>query len=667
MKKLYNYMLVLAAAVFTFTACEKDATREPSLPFEGEAVFFPVSSESQEVEPTATLEHVVKIARDTINEQALTVKLVVKTNTEDIFQVPDSVTFAAGVTETSFLVKFPDAQIDSTYTLVIELETKNSNPYLVLKPSYTYTVNIAKWDLVTDKKAIIFDGFTNVFYGVDYVGWYVPYARKNNADGSFDIRLLNPYTILPEYDMTVDPDAPYDYPIADEFGLYGGYPYNYPSDVDAAGSYNMTIHVNKKGEATFDQFALGMSWSYGMFYGLHATSKGMGKWDKEDQSITFAGGTVACAMANYKDGAFYLGSEDLVIYLNDSLWQDIHSVISVKGLEDGFNDASLTWNDIPAELSTVVSTIQPEPGLIDVTLQNCVDPNPEDKQGPGSDFYNLFRLTDVYAADFGLAFYWDTIKGKITLPVTPQPTGLTFAGKQILVGPSETDCYLEEAVLGGKNALLFHFFLQVQTADGGNLGEYEEVYYFCTEKIVWGEKASDFVGTYSLTGYSPFDNTDVQMDVEIVEEEEQLYLLGLPYCSGALLEFDDTEKTISLAPQVQDSLYGKYDITIYTMTAAGGASASEPIVFAMQFGGKLTLTETTGAVGFLVRSVAAGGWLDGAYDLTLTPAAPASAPAKTPAISVKKNISVREHAKEAKSANFKLQGQLPKHNFRFLQ
>ena len=663
MKTINKFMLLLAAAVFTLTACEKDIEREPSPVFKGNAVFFPVSEESAEVEPTATLAREIKIARDTINNEALTVKLVVKENTQNIFEVPETITFAQGVTETTVLVKFPNAQIDSTYTLVLELETGNSNPYLTLKPTYKFTVNIAKWDLVTDKKAIVFDGIVNVFYGTGNPGWYVPYARKNNSDGSFDIRLLNPYTILPEYK-----DGNVDDPIADEFGLYGGFPYNYPEDVDSEGTYNMTIHVSAKGQATFDAFALGMVWSYGMFYGMHATSKGYGSFSKADQSIIFPGGVVACAMEAYKDGAFYLGSEDLKIFLDDALWKDINSVITVEGLEDGFNDASLTWNDIDGELSTLVTTIQPEVGLIDVKFQSCVDPNPEDKQGPGSDFYNLYRLADVYADGFGLAFYLDTIKDKISLPVSLQPTGLEFAGKQIFVGPSaKNDCYLEPVVLGGKDAILFHFFLQLQTKDGGNLGEYEEIYYYCDEKIVWGDKASDFVGTYSMTGVSPFDGSDVQLDVEIVEEEGELFLLGLDYCSGVALEFDDANKTISIYPQAQDSLYDKYDITVYTMTAAGGVSASDPIVFAMQFGGKLALTDDSPCIGFLTRSEAAGGWLDGAYDLLLTPAAPAKAPAKAPAISVKNSISVREHAKAAPQTGFKLQGKLPKHNFRFLQ
>jgi len=663
MKTVNKYLFLLAAVVFGLTACEQQKDREPSPKFEGKAVFFPVSEESAEVEPTATLAHEIKIARDTINEEALTVKLIVKENTQNIFELPETITFAKGVTETTILAKFPNAQIDSTYTLTIELEVGNSNPYLTLKPTYKFTVNIAKWDLVTDKKAIVFDGIVNVFYGTGKPGWYVPYARKNNADGSFDIRLLNPYTILPEYK-----DGNVDDPIADKFGLYGGFPYNYPEDVDSEGTYNMTIHVSAKGQATFDQFALGMIWSYGMFYGLHATSKGYGSYDKATKAITFPGGTVACAMADYKEGGFYLGEEDFIINLDDSLWQDIHSVISVESLEDGFNDASLTWNDIPGELSTLVTTVQPEIGLIDLKLQNCEDPNPKDKQGPGSDFYNLYRLADVYAPDYCLAFYFDTVKSKISLPLSLQPTGLEFAGKDIYVGPSaKNECFVEQVEMQGKTVALFHFFLQLQTKDGGNLGEYEEVFYFSQDKIVWGEKAEDFVGTYLMTGKSPFDGSAVQTNVEIVLEDSILVLQGLKYCSGVAIDFDDVNKTISIAPQLQDSLYGAYDIAVYTMDAGGNPSVIAPIVFAMQFGGKLALTDDSPAIGYLTRSEAAGGWLDGAYDLALTPAAPAAAPAKAPSFRVHNTLTEIKHTTVAKQNNWKILGQLPKHNFFFKQ
>lgn len=655
MKKLNKYLFLLAAVVFGLSACEKQQDREPSPVFAGQqAVFFPKSTESAEVEPGGVFEHVISIARDTNNTEEITVKLVVTQNTEDVFEVPETVTFPANEKETTFTVKFPNAQVDSTYTLSIELADSVSNPYLTLKPQYSFKVSIAKWTIVTDKKAIIFDGIVNAFYSTGKPGWYVPYARKDNSDNSFDIRLLNPYTILPEYR-----DGNLDDPIADEFGLYGGFPYNYPADVDSEGAYNMTIHVAKDGKATFDAFDLGMDWGDGMFYARYYDPTIPGVWNAEDKSITFP----ARSAASFIGSSGRYTSEPIVVYIDDALWKDIHSAVTIAGLEDGLNDASLTWTEIPGNLSTLVSTIQP--GLIDVTFENVVDPNPEDKQGPESDFYNLFRLADVYAAGYGLAFYWDTIKGEIKIPSILQPTGLNFAGKDIFVGRASTDSYVEKVKLQGKDASIFHLFYQLQTKDGGNLGEYEEMFYFSTEEIVWGEKAEDFVGTYKLTGYTQFSSgTDADLDVAIEIKDDKLYLLGVTYADTIWLDFDDVTKKISIAPQ-QLGNYGPYDIALVTTTVDGNVSQTEPIVFSMNFGGTIKTDASSNADGYLLNSESAGGYVSGYYDLVFTPAAPAAAPAKAPTVSVKtaraKHVT---HSVTPKQNNWKIQGKVSKHRLR---
>ncbi len=665
MKSINKYLLLLAAVLFSFTACEKSIEREPSPAFDGaKSVFFPVSSASREVDPKEEFSHSILIVRSG-KEAAENVKINVVENTDDVFVVPEAVAFAAGQDSALLVVTFPNAQVDVAYTLVIALEDSVSNPYLVEKTTFSLTVNVAKWDDVTDKKGIVIDGITNIFYAVGTPGWYVSYQRKNNSDGSFDIRLLNPYTVLPEYEI-VDGKPDYDAPIADKFGLYGGYPFNYPEDVDSEGTYNMVIHVAKNGKATFDTFPLGMIWKYGMFYGRHYAANGDGVWNAAEQSITFPGGSVLCAMEKYNDGGFYSGNEDMIIYLDAALYQDIHSAITVESLEDGFNDASLVWNPIEGKLSTLESGIQP--GLIDVLFENVVDPNPEDKQGEGSDFFNLFRLADAYAEGFGLAFYWDSIKGKVSLPVSLQPTGLNFAGKDILVGPSAAnECSVEDVVLQGVPVKKFHLFMQVQTEDGGNLGEYEEVFYFSTEEIIWGEKAEDFAGHYEMTGISPFDGSDVAIEVDFAIAEDKLFLVGIDYCSPIAVDFDDVNKTISIAPQVLDSIQAQYDITLFTIDATGSPSGSAPIVLSMAFGGILNLTDASPAVGYLIKSEVAGGWLDGAYNLQFKPKAAASAaPRRAASFAAKQHVSTQYKASKSQR-EWKVQGNVPAHNFRFMK
>lgn len=663
MKKVNKYLILLATAVFTLTACEKDIQREPSPVFDGaKAVYFPVSELKREVDPKEVYEQKVVICRDSANKASeLAVKLNVVKNTSKVFELPATITFPAGQSNAELLIKFPGAQIDSTYNLVIELDPEVSNPYSTNKPTFSLVITIAKWNDVTDKKAIVFDGITNIFYGVGVPGWYVPYQRKDNSDGSFDIRLLNPYTILPEYEEGEDGKPDYDAPIADKFGLYRGYPYNYPEDVDPKGTYNMVIHVAKNGSATFDQFQLGMAWSDGAFFGAHAPSKGQGKYDSDAQSITFPAGSVLCALAAYNAGAFYSGNEDMVVFLDSALWQDEHSAITIASLDDGFNDASIQWQPVAGKLKTLVSEI--ESSSFDVALGTAIDPNVKEKQGPGSDFYNLFQLADVYAKGYGLAFYWDSIKGKISLPVGLQPMGKTFASKKIFLGPSaENESYVEEIDLKGDKVTVFHFFLQVQTKDGGNLGEFEEVFYLGPNEVVWTEE--DYLGNFILTGKSLFAGyPDAEMPVRIAKEGNDMFIVGVELADTIHVNFDADAGTMAILPQYLGDLINEGDTldVLFLTYAAGGPSDTEPLIFSYGLDGLISLVDESPAFGYLLYSDAVGDFLDGYFNLQLAPAPEAKASPKAKAVTRKTSLTKPVLQKKN---GFKLQGKLERHPLR---
>lgn len=662
MKKLNKFLLLLAAVVFTFTACEKSPEREPSPEFSGVAsVFFPESSFSKEFDPNEPMEYSIAVQRVEADSAyaELAVKVNVLSNSEDIFEVPAEVKFAKGAKDATLVVKFPKAKVDGKYELAIELDPAVSNPYQTLKPTFNLSINVAKWDDVTDKKAIVQDGLVCSIYAIDVTRWYVSYQRKNNADGSFDIRLINPYTVLPEYDMTAA--KPYDNPIADKFGNFAGFPYNYPEDVDSEGSYNMVIHVSAKGVATFDSFAMGMTWSYGAFTALFATDAA-GTWDAEKESVTFPAGTAGCNMA---DKGTFTTSQDIVVFLNDSLWQDEHSAITIAGLEDGFNDASIEWKPLAGELKTFISAIESDSW--DNEIENAVDPNPENKQGPGSDFYNLYRLPDLYAAGFGLAFYWDTIKSKISLPTELQPIGQKYASKNIFVGPSaENESFVEEITLQGNAVKVFHFFLQLQTKDGGNLGEYEEVFYLGPKAVVWEKK--DYIGNFTLTGVSPFDGSDMAQDVEIKEEGDDLIMLGVARADTIVLGFDAETGAISIEPQFLPGVFSyegtDYQIVLATFDADFNIGFTAKLEFAFNLTGIAKLTANSEAIGYLIQAYQLGN-LDGCYDLALIPA-PAAVVAPRQAEKAKLQTATPKITKTAKKNTLKLNGRVPRHNYRLL-
>lgn len=622
MKTISKYLFILAAAVFTFTACEKQTEREPSPAGNPNAIAFEAGNIYKEINPVkAALEYEIKVAR-TSSEAELSATIHVEGDI-DIINVPTTVKFAAGENEAVIKLTFPNAQVDSTYSVVLSIDSVNKSPYADGNSTCTFTVAIAAWEPAATQ-AIVFDGIVNVFYSTGNPGWYVNYLRKDNVDGSFDIRLLNPYTVLPDY-----LDGNYDAPIQDQFGLYKGFPYNYPEDVDSKGTYNMDVHVDAEGNATFDTFAMGMTWSNGDFWGAHATSKGLGVFDATTNTITFAGGTVACGMSAYNDGAFYIGKEPLIIYLDAQAYQNDHLSVA------DFNDPSIEWEEIESAVnqfeSTIFSFLNEEQ-----KLYKAVDQYPGNPKSP---FINLYCLKDVYAEGGNLAFYWDGEDGAITIP-TPQDTKLSFMKQELII--AEAAGKVATANVKGTDVQVFTFQLHIVSEMGNDLGIFTETFSLADEAIIFAKE--DFIGDFTMVGYSQFTGDAESVAVSIAEEEGNLVLHGITYCSGLLCDFDAEKGTLSVAPQVQDSIAGTYDIAFYT-TTADGVSTKAALEFGFGLSGIAKLTASSEADGYLVRSEVAGGWLAGHYDLTLTPGAPAAAPARTPAIDGARSL--KNHAFKA--------------------
>lgn len=609
MKKLNKYLLLLAAAVFTLTACEKETKRDPSPAGNPNAVAFAQSAISVEINPAkAALAYDIKVTR-TNTEAELTVNIASEGDI-DVVKVPATVAFAKGEGEKIIKLTFPTAQVDSSYSVLLSIGEENQSPYTAGVSECLFQVTIAAWEPAATQ-AIVFDGIVNVFYATGNPGWYVSYLRKDNTDGSFDIRLLNPYTVLPDYR-----DGNVDDPIQDQFGLYKGFPSNYPEDVDSKGTYNMDIHVDANDSASFGVFDMGMAWSYGEFFGAHAASRGMGVYDKTANTITFFGGTVACGMSNYNDGAFYLGTEDLVIYLDAQAYQNDHLSIA------DYNDPSIKWEEVESVVNLFESTIF-KFNNDEQKLYKAVDQYPGNPKSP---FINLYGLKDVYSDGAVLAFYWDGEDGTILIP-EEQDMKISFMKQELII--AEGTGTVATSDVKGTAVKVFSFDLTIISDKGNLVGEFTETFSMANEAIVFSKE--DFIGNFTLAGNSQFTGAAETVDVSIAEEEGKLVLHGIKYCSGLECGFDDETGILSIVPQDQDSIASTYDIAFYTTTAEG-VSTKAALEFGFGLDGIAKLTATSEADGYLVRSEAAGGWLEGHYDLTLTPAAPAAMPAWNPAI-----------------------------------
>ncbi len=607
MKKLNKYLFLLVAAVCTFTACEKEVERGASPVAGTDVAAFKASAVEVDINPSkAALEYAVALVRsNTADELAVGIEVV--EGDIDIITVPATVTFAKDASEASLLLTFPEAQLDSTYSVVLTIASDNQSPYLNGASTFAFTVNIASWEQAP-APAVFVDGVISPVFDLDPVAWYVPFMEKANADGSKDFRFLNPYRAF-------DPEAE-----PDQFGVFSVFPYNAEADVDLTETYNWEMHVDAEGNVTFPRTFIGVDYGYGpMSPWLMAdylaarnetepdyTANPCGVFDPAAQTITIPDGALLLFMGT---SGYYAGEH--VIYLDSKAYQNDHLSI------DDYNSEAIEWVEVESEVNLFESSIFRFSNE-EQKLFKAVDPYEGNDKSP---FIDLYCLKDAYAAGGNLAFYWNGEDGGIRVP-SMQNTHLAFMQQDLFIAEGSGEVTTSD--VKGTEVKVFSFDIVVTAKNGNTVGEFVETFSMANEQIVFSRE--DFIGAFTLNGTDQFEGTAASIDVEIADEEGTLVLHGIDYCSGLALGFDEATGVLSLAPQKQDSLYGKYDITLYT-TVGNNTSTTASIDLAFGLSGVAKSTRTSEADGYLVRSVAAGGWLAGLYDLSLIPSEAAPAPA----------------------------------------
>lgn len=157
MRKFLNkYMFIAFAACalascgdddYTYVAGEQEASDRPN-------VYFSADQESSvELDPTDATELDIPIYRPKSDAtQAITVPLEVSVNTENVFTVPESVTFAAGDTVATVHVTFPNAVVGTSYSLEIDVPSDYMTLYKDMGSdwniSYGTTITRVQWNLV---------------------------------------------------------------------------------------------------------------------------------------------------------------------------------------------------------------------------------------------------------------------------------------------------------------------------------------------------------------------------------------------------------------------------------------------------------------------------------------------------------------------------------------
>ena len=291
MKKISKYLLLLVAAVFTFTACEKNVEREPS-PFAPLNAFaFASSSAVLELDPEMNppYEQAITVLRTTNIDKLDTLHLVIVADT--VFHIDTALIFKAGEKAVTTTIKFPYASDKETYTAKLSIPEDQRNPYANGYADFQMKLSFVTWSELREG-VFVDDAVIASTFGVPAaLAWKVNYQVAQLPDGNIRARIINPFACM----ATEDPD---------EYGIYNGYPYNEEGDFDTSKDYNIVLLIDPKTKKigfTAQKFDLGVDWNnYGMMH----------LYDYKGVVGTYVPGTSFTFLASDKTMVFGMGDGD---------------------------------------------------------------------------------------------------------------------------------------------------------------------------------------------------------------------------------------------------------------------------------------------------------------------------------------------------------------------
>lgn len=633
LSKLYSILLMLAA-ILLFAACNDYVDTEETSPSVSEGcqgVYFPSSNTSAfEMEPTETTEITLTIAR-TNTTSAADIPITVETNDSSIFTVPETVSFSAGDTAVDFTITFPNAAEGTTYNLNLTVDGDDYVNTYSAEASYLETsVTRIKWETVSEPIVYV-DGTFATLWGVDIVAMYVE-AEKAELASVTRYRFKNAYNAP----TSVDDD-----------GIYDGYRYTSEDEFDTSTDYYTIIEIDASNNVYMYPHDIGVDWDYGMIsigciYPDVSDDNDTYPWGTlEDDVITFPSQSLYFSMADYNSGSKYSASTPTYIYFNKDDYLAANMAI------DDYNsiDYDLIAGDVGLFESAAYSSTWNQ------AIYSAVN---VDSLNEESEYLDLYYLSDLYASGYGVAFYCYEEDNKIIIPEN-QPIGTTTFGKAIYVSASnEVESSFAVSTKGVKTytlGLTFHY------EDGTVLGDFAEVFYYSEDAIVYSK--DNYLGDFILSGTSPWGYDDAAMSVTITEDDNSnLIIEGVDYADSIYASFNTDNSSMIIYPQYLPD-YGSYDITLYTYD--GSNYSTDSLAFALNPAGVISVASTSPTSGYLLYSSAAGGFIDGYYDLILTPdtekAAKLSTSLETPS-ALGSMINISETKNETMS-NIKLQGKLP--------
>ena len=609
MKKIKNILGVILVLIgmTTVYSCQDDAPEykaSPNAPAGTVGVYFPTTNvKAHELMPTDPTEFEMTIAR-TVSDGAVDVPIIQDVNDDNVFVVPASVSFAAGEKEKTFKVKFPTALEGKKYNLKLSVAGDQFvNPYIKGAPYVATNVTRVKWEAVPDM--VYVDGTISNFFGVDILPMYVK-AEKAVLGGATRYRFKNIFKTATE-----DPD---------EDGIWTGYPY-YKAYYDNSKEHLTIIEIGGpnggKNDVFMPRHEIGLAiaaygnFSIGSVYPTLSSNKGsypLGTFDSKKGTITFPPNSLFSSMAKHQDGGSFPNSDPSTFYLTKAAYLKANMAI------EDFND--LEYETIEGEESAFASKAfgQSWPQ----TLGKAIDVDPDN---PKSDYKDLYYLADLYEDGYGVAFYYNKESGKVTIPKN-QPIGAKVFGQDLYVSPSEN---IKSSVETKENGLIeYTLGMMFHYKDGTIVGNFAERYLYSKKALSYDLAA--YIGSFTMTGNSAFTNiADAVMNVKIAKgkNNNELVITGVQYAKEIIATFDPVTTMISIKPQVLAN-FQSYDMTLKTITVDGNTlNISETAIINLKrnIQGDVYVDAYSEAIGYVLDSKEAGGFVNGFYDLVFTPRA----------------------------------------------
>lgn len=254
--KLNKLFIAVAAVGVLFSSCEQTFTPEPSpeAPANAQVVYFQTPNlTGVEVDPEANVTEYPIVIQRADSTDALTIGLTVNQNDQDVFNVPTSFTFAAGVGTDTLVVGLDAMEAGVTYQLVLALDPAVVNPYANGAENAICQLGITpiKWEAGVGifHDMLVPSGYSSI----PVTAWYVDYKLANMPDGSSKLCVSAPYAKLPAGE-----DA-----VADADGIYDAFIYYFYN----TGAEDLMFYIDPNGVVTFNYYEIGCDFGYGSVFG----------------------------------------------------------------------------------------------------------------------------------------------------------------------------------------------------------------------------------------------------------------------------------------------------------------------------------------------------------------------------------------------------------------